>query len=57
MTPLTVPCIAIVLQLEFEVDAGSPGTGTLQLSGYVRSRALSVNQLVCGISFSAFPVP
>ncbi|CAM6015441.1 unnamed protein product [Sphagnum balticum] len=33
-------------QLEYEVDPLSPEVGTLRLSGYVRVRALSVNQLV-----------
>jgi pre-rRNA-processing protein TSR1 len=33
-------------QLEYEVDPLSPEVGTLRLSGYVRARALSVNQLV-----------
>jgi hypothetical protein len=34
------------LKLEYEVDPLSPEVGTLRLSGYVRVRALSVNQLV-----------
>lgn len=34
------------LKLEYEVDPLSPEVGTLHLSGYVRARALSVNQLV-----------
>jgi pre-rRNA-processing protein TSR1 len=33
-------------QLEYEVDPLSPEVGTLHLSGYVRARAFSVNQLV-----------
>lgn len=33
-------------QLEYEEDSSSPGTGILRLAGYVRSRAISVNQLV-----------
>jgi hypothetical protein len=34
------------LKLEYEVDPLLPEVGTLRLSGYVRVRALSVNQLV-----------
>lgn len=36
-----------LLQLEYEADPNSLGTGILRVSGYVRSRAISVNQLVC----------
>jgi len=36
----------VAQQLEFEVDADTPATGTLRMSGYIRSRVLSVNQLV-----------
>lgn len=33
-------------QLEYEADPKSSGTGILRVSGYVRSRGISVNQLV-----------
>lgn len=44
---LALPVVLVGLQLEFEVDADTPATGTLLVSGYIRSRAMSVNQLVC----------
>ena len=33
-------------RMEFEEEGGSPGQGTLKVSGFVRGRALSVNSLV-----------
>ncbi|KAG0627782.1 hypothetical protein M758_2G227700 [Ceratodon purpureus] len=36
----------VAQQLEYEADPNSSGTGILRVSGYVRSRAISVNQLV-----------
>jgi hypothetical protein len=46
---VSLPVVLVVLQLEFEVDADTPATGTLRISGYIRSRVLSVNQLVCNL--------
>lgn len=46
---MALPVVLVVLQLEFEVDADTPATGTLRMSGYIRSRVLSVNQLVCNL--------
>lgn len=46
---VALPVVLVVLQLEFEVDADTPATGTLWMSGYIRSRVLSVNQLVCNL--------
>lgn len=46
---VALPVVLVVLQLEFEVDADTPATGTLRMSGYIRSRVLSVNQLVCNL--------
>lgn len=43
---VALPVVLVVLQLEFEVDADTPATGTLRMSGYIRSRVMSVNQLV-----------
>ena len=33
-------------KVAFEEEGGSPGSGTLKVSGFVRGRALSVNSLI-----------
>lgn len=43
---VALPVVLVLLQLEFEVDTDTPATGTLRMSGYIRSRVMSVNQLV-----------